>query len=130
MNVDIKVFNGGGLLHHFLYEIGRVSKTLGWHYSVSFENGKVRIKTSKAEAIVEVVNQHDLKVEIIGEEEYENQKITIIEPDVFTEVPYRKSFVINGEEYDYIEIPGWGILTSISSFIFEAIGKYVLKFNL
>ena len=125
--MEVKIFNGEGLLHHFLYEIGRVSKTSGWHYVVKKEGNKFIIETKEAKAIVWKEGYH-LFYEIEGKGRYEDEKIRIVEPYVFTEVPYKEPFTINGEEFDYISIPGFGLIKvgQLASYVFEAIGKFIV----
>lgn len=116
------------MIHHFLHEIGRISKTRGAHYIVThMGNGRFEICTHDVKATV-YRDGYDLVVELEPITERYREKHRIVLTNVFTEKFSHMKFIVDGEEYHYIHINGFGLLTPevFASYIFEAIGKAYL----
>jgi len=99
-----------GSLHSFIYEIGRFSKTSGFHYSV--DGGKIKHHGGKWEATYNHLFNYIL---ILGND---GQVMEV----------YPNGVVVNGHAAEAVETPEGHVFTApqIWSRVVEAIAKYAV----
>jgi hypothetical protein len=99
-----------GSLHSFVWEIGRFTKTSGFHYSIL--HNKIVHHNGKWEVSYNPLFNYIL---VKGED---GQQMKI----------YRNHFFINGQSADIVETPGGAVYTAaeIWAFVMEAVAKYAV----